>query len=95
MDITNGDEICGRCLVNVNATTSIRAIKPNGDQEEAPVRDPRGLKLWAQARLYGDRCRFQVDATGDRFESVSTWHGDPVCAYHLWYLAEAELRGHR
>lgn len=85
------DEICGRCLVNVDARSSIAAVK-EGYLEQARDRDPRRLKAWAEEKAYGDGCHFQVDATGDRFIAISTWHGDPVCSYHLWQLAEAEMR---
>lgn len=92
MDVTNGDEICGRCLVNLNASTSIVAKWGTGNIEQPRSRTPAQLKTWAQEMLYGNGAHFEVDATNQRFEAVSTWHGDPVCGYHLWVLAEAEIR---
>lgn len=87
------DEICGRCLVNVNATITIQAIFPDGHKEfcEHPT-DPVALKKWVEDRWFGDNCRFEVGQTTARFRAVSTWHGDPVCVYHLWELCETERR---
>lgn len=90
-DVGNGDEICGRCLINPNASTSVVA-KWGTNIQPPPSMSPYLLKKWAQDMLYGNHARFEVDATSQRFEAVSTWHGDPVCGYHLWLLAEAEMR---
>ena len=86
-------DLCGRCLVIVDARTVIRARHPDGCIEVCEhSTDPRTLKKWVEARAYGDGCTFQVDNTTDRFLAISTWHGDPVCSWHLWVLAEAEMR---
>ena len=92
-DVGNGDEICGRCLINPNSSTSIVAIwGADRNMEDPPSMAPPQLKKWVQEMLYGNQARFEVNATSQRFEAISTWHGDPVCGYHLWQLAEAEMR---
>lgn len=98
VDVGNGDEICGRCLVNLDARSSIAATwggsgtEPDPHMAEPASRTPKALRKWAEEMLYGNNARFAVDDTDQRFEAVSTWHGDPVCGYHLWWLAEAEMR---
>ena len=91
-DVSNGDEICGRCLVLPNAGSSIKAVW--GDNEAYPPnpQNPRALKKWAEEMLYGNCARFQIEDTTDRIEAISTWQGDPVCSYHLWQLTVAEMR---
>ena len=90
-------DICGRCLVNPNMTTYVVAIwetRGSINRERAPNHaNPRALKQWAEDRLYGDGARFEIDATINRIVAISTWHGDPVCSYHLWLLAESENKG--
>lgn len=90
------DEICGRCLVNINATVTIRAIFPDGKREFCDcATNPVALKKWVEDRRFGDNyCRFEVDATTDRFRPVSTWHGDPVCSWHLWVLVDGEAKAY-
>lgn len=89
------DEICGRCLVNVNATIMVRAKITGSDGAthmeicQYPT-DPIALKEWVENHWYGDNARFEVGTTTDRFKAISTWHGDPVCAWHLWVLVDAE-----
>ena len=91
--MSSGDEICGRCLINPDVRSNIVAIWGNGqNMDHPPDMAPPRLKKWAQEMLYGNRARFEVDATSQRFEAISTWHGDPVCGWHLWQLAEAEMR---
>lgn len=93
MDVDNSDEICGRCLINPDARTVIVAIWGDGsNMEHAPSMTPPALKKWLQKMLYINGARFELGATSQRVEAISTWHGDPVCGYHLWQLAEAEMR---
>jgi hypothetical protein len=89
-------DLCGRCLIILNATTAVRADIPREggriDVEHAAcATDPVSLKKWAE-RVLQLGGRITVDATTGRFEPLSTWHGDPVCSVHLWTLAEAEMR---
>jgi hypothetical protein len=86
--------LCGRCLVNLDARTLIRARFPNGHMEIcSSATDPVALKKWAQGQIRAhEAVSFDVDATADRFLPVSTWHGDPVCSWHLWVLADAEMK---
>lgn len=90
-------DLCGRCLVIPNATSYVRAVFPNGAKVIFREHtDPVALKKWVEARAYGDGCTFECDATTARFLPISTWHGDPVCAFHLWLLADLEMkRGYR
>lgn len=90
-------DICNRCLVNVNATVTIRAkitAADGGIRTEfcEVATNPAALKKWVEDLWYGDNARFEVDATADRFKAISTWYGDPVCAWHLWELVDAERR---
>lgn len=97
-DFGGGDEICGRCLIIPNASSSIVATwgggrtEPDPNVAYPPSMVPAALKKWAQEMLYGNRARIAVDDTSQRFAAISTWHGDPVCGFHLWRLAEAEMR---
>jgi hypothetical protein len=91
-DLTgSGDEICGRCLIQPDSRTAVFAVKA-GFREIAPDMNPRLLKLWAQEKAYVDNCRFEINDTTGRILALSTWHGDPVCSYHLYVLADAEMR---
>lgn len=89
-------DICNRCLIQVNATTSIRAKIPEangGIRLEAfhyPT-DPVTLKAWV-GDVLAEGGRIEVGDTTDRFRAFSTWHGDPVCVMHLWDLTENERR---
>ena len=88
-------DICNRCLVNVNSTTAIRARFRDSLESCEVVTDPVALKKWAQTMLCGDVgavVKIEVNHTTDRFRPVSTWHGDPVCSYHLWVLVDTEAR---
>jgi hypothetical protein len=56
----------------------------------------RFLKRWAEDKIYsGEGWVISVGDTVDRFVSFSTWAGDPVCAYHLYLLVEAERKSLR
>jgi hypothetical protein len=89
-------DICGRCLINPNATTYVAAVwqaKEGTSKEPAPhPTDPWSLKSWADSCLERDRINFEIDATKDRIIAIGTWHGDPVCSFHLWMLVVAEMR---
>jgi hypothetical protein len=97
MDTGDGDEICGRCLINWNGTRIVASWGGHGQEPDTEMAEPASmtpaaLKKWAQDMLYGNRARISADAVSQRFEAISTWHGDPVCGYHLRVLAEAEMR---
>lgn len=90
-------ELCGRCLVVVNAQTAVRAKHPNGALEIIrEATNPVGLKSWVTGLLVNSReWRFEMDSTTDRFIPISTMYGDLVCAYHLWILVDDEMHGRR
>lgn len=56
------------------------------------VTDMAALKAWAIEKILDGLWRFEVNATNGGFVPISTWHGDPVCCYHLYVLGERELR---
>ena len=89
------EEICGRCLINVNITVPVVARFPDGHSEffGTPT-DPLALRKWIEDRWYGEGCTFAVGTTTDRFRSISVWHGDPVCPVHLWWLVDAEAKSY-
>lgn len=87
-------ELCGRCLVVVDVRTSIRA-RTDRTVGHAPALDVVSLIKWAEAAIYGDGADIEVNDTRQRFQPVSTYRGDLVCAYHLTELVSMELRGFR
>lgn len=93
-------DLCNRCLIQVNATTSIR-VRYTGDDNMMhiencdQVTDPIYLKSWAEKHAGRAQARFQVNDTLDRIKAFSTWQGDPVCSVHLWYLVDAEQKRRR
>jgi hypothetical protein len=94
VDVTNGIEICGRCLVHLNASGYVAAKWGTGNIEQAPnPQNPRALRKWAEDMLYGNNARFEINGMTDCMEAISTWNGDPVCSVHLWQLASAEMQG--
>jgi hypothetical protein len=91
--VNDGNEICGRCLVLPNVSSSV--IARWGDNQAYPPnpQNPRAMKIWCEEMLYGNRARFEINAMSDCVEAISTWHGDPVCSVHLWTLVSEEMRG--
>ena len=87
-------ELCGRCLVVVDARTVIRARTPTRITT-APDLDVVSLIKWAESMIYGDNANIEVNGTRNRFQPVSTYRGDLVCAVHLYELVSLELRGFR
>jgi hypothetical protein len=51
--------------------------------------DPVALKAWVVEKIL-DGYWFEIGDTSERFVPISTWHGDPVCRWHLYYLANNE-----
>lgn len=87
-------EICGRCLVNLDARSSVAAVK-EGQYEPAPNMAPWPLKAWAQEKA-ADGYVFEQYTSSGVLIAISTWNGDPVCAVHLWTLVDLEMkRGYR
>jgi ABC-type transport system involved in Fe-S cluster assembly fused permease/ATPase subunit len=84
-------ELCGRCLVVVDARTTIRA-RTRQAVTHAPDLDVLSLIKWAEDKMYGDGAEIEVNDTRHRFRPVSTYRGDLVCAYHLYQLVSLELR---
>lgn len=88
--------VCGRCLVVINATVPIRAKHPRGEYEafQYPT-EMTTLKAWVIGKILDRGWWFEIGTVTDCFIPISTWHGDPVCAYHLYALAELERRSLR
>jgi hypothetical protein len=81
-------EPCNRCLAIVDARTTVWDQDTN---ETAPnPTGPATLRLWAIER---QGHRLAINDMPQAFAPVSTWHGDPVCAYHLLERVQAERRG--
>jgi hypothetical protein len=94
--LKDGDAIpiCGRCLIVVNATISVRAKHPSGRLEicETPT-EPVALKVWVIGKCLDDPgWWFEIGSTGDRFIPIATMYGDPVCSYDLYRLVDSEIR---
>lgn len=92
-------DLCGRCLIIVNATSyvSARWTADLSYQECARNLAPEPLAKWAEQILErsGGDAVFDIDATTGHIVPFSTWHGDPVCRYHLWVLVEADRKEHK
>ena len=80
--------ICNRCLVIVNASTSV--YDEDADEYAPHPTSPVALRNWAASRVGH---RLSIDDMPQAFHSVSTWHGDPVCPYHLMERVQAERMG--
>ena len=91
--------LCVRCLIVQSAATRIVARwKAAGlaHQEHAPnPTSPWALQAWAGEKIYGDNATIDLDAWTDAFRPIATWHGDPICAPHLYELRQREMRGGR
>lgn len=88
-------ELCGRCLVVVNASTSVRARWKNAGGyhiAHAENLDVTSLIQWAEDMIYGQNADIEIGNTSQRMRPVSTFRGDLVCAYHLMELVSIELR---
>ena len=86
-------DICGRCLIQVNATSYVAAIWEDNRENAPDPTNPRRLLKWIEGKLYDHGARFEINGMPGCVVSIATWHGDPVCVYHLWVLVEAESRG--
>lgn len=85
------DDLCNRCLIIRNATTSVRARGNHGELEPCGFpTNPIALAAWAREMLYINRWTIEVNDRTHMFYPVSTWHGDAVCATHLYCLIDAE-----
>lgn len=90
------DEPCGRCLVVVNAAsfTVCRDLnKPSSQPIEykAGAGRPRDLRDWYYRMMKEvSNPEFQIDALPNMMIPVTTWHGDPVCGWHLIECRQAE-----
>lgn len=92
-------ELCGRCLVVVDARSVIRATIRHRDEMRFEIAEDlsvTGLALWGEKMLYLERA-VTIDVNDMRhcFRPVSTYRGDLVCAPHLYQLVSMELRGFR
>lgn len=91
------DQICNRCLVQVDARVSLVALWSNStgvNSDLAPnVTNTIALKKWIEERLYGDNARFELNQFTGAVKAVSTWHGDPVCMIHLRDCVTRETQG--
>jgi hypothetical protein len=90
-------ELCGRCLVVINARLMVCAKHPNGAVEIIQqATNPVSLKSWVTGLLQNSpEWRFEIGDTAHRFLPIATMYGDPVCAYHLWQLVDDEMHGRR
>lgn len=88
--------MCGRCLVVLNTTSPVRARTPGGELAsfEHPT-DVPALKAWVIEKILDGQWSFEIGPLAHCFVPIATWHGDPVCVYHLYVLAEMERRGIR
>lgn len=89
------DDLCVRCLVCVDARACFTARW--ADQFEtfpATQANPRVLANWHEQVMIksGGGAVFDLDALRRVLTAVTTWHGDPICAPHLWELVEDERR---
>lgn len=88
-------DLCNRCLVVLNARTNIIArTRHTGGKQEA-CKNPQDMPAlidWVIDKIISG-WRIDTDDVTDTFKAVSTWHGDPVCSWHLYRLVEAETRG--
>lgn len=86
--------LCGRCLVVLNFPgPPIRARYKDRlviatTNDIATVAD---LAAFALEHL-NLGARLEIGDVSFTFDPVSTWHGDKVCAYHLYVLVEREYR---
>ena len=90
-------DLCGRCLINPNAVTLIRAKVSHADGSidslVCPDLRPRTIRDWAEGILLADEhVVFELDAWSGALIPVATWNGDPICDMHLWERRDAELR---
>lgn len=85
--------VCGRCLVVIDSRMRILAKHPkHGLHVFERVTDMAALKAWVIEKILNGLWRFEVNDSNGRFVPISTWHGDPVCRWHLYVLGERELR---
>lgn len=89
-------DFCGRCLVIADATSVVDAEWRDHDgirlEHVRNITHPRSLAAWAEnimTRSGGD-AKFRINTMAECLTPFATWHGDPVCAYHLWVLVEAD-----
>lgn len=89
------DDLCGRCLTIVDTRTAVQA---HGRDDELPVDFPlsatltQRLRAWVEEQMWGNGKMISIDAQPNAFRPVSTWHGDPVCEFHLRECRDRELR---
>ena len=86
-------DLCNRCLVQLNASIVPVAIKDDIRRpfEGGYIKD---LADWAREQL-SSGLHIQVGQSDRCFDPVSTWHGDPVCEVHLFWLIDRDLRSYR
>ena len=91
----DSEGICNRCLIQVNAMTSIMARWSGHAESCLTPNSPYPLAKWAAEMLYGNNATIMVNDRSDMFRQFSTWHGDPVCVWHLWELVDTENKAVR
>lgn len=87
-------DLCGRCLIVVNVTTPVSVRYDHHTDWAQDTTDPEQLAAWVEQHCErsGGDALFSIGPTSRRFVPFSTWHGDPVCSWHLWQLTEKEQR---
>lgn len=82
--------VCGRCLVVVNVTDEIRAKSRAYAEVFSQPTNMLALKAWVIVKILERGWWFEIGDTSERFMPLSTYRGDPVCAYHLYELVRLE-----
>ena len=82
------DRICSRCLVILDARSTVR---DETSHETCPTpTNPAILREWVETHMWGEGHRISVDQWPNCFDPVGTWHGDAVCWQHLIECRERE-----
>jgi hypothetical protein len=94
--MTDADEPCNRCLVLRDNRERHVATWREGTEvrKELSPSLPQLIVPWFQTMMSesGGDATFTYMASTHTLRAVATWNGDPVCAMHLWDLADQELR---
>jgi hypothetical protein len=94
------DAVCTRCLMALCSPSSQLYIMPRGEYGDteaqwwnSALQDASSGTLARKAEIIGQGVGmgWDVEINGQRVTApLTTWHGDPICEAHLYYVAEQE-----